>query len=178
MPNKNSLKNLEKGAASRWVKGDPRAKAGQLKGTETKRRKAAAKQIFTEVLGSIPQMDSKTRNTLAALGITSTDAVDIQTIIAVAMAQKGMKGDVKAATLAFEMSGETALARLQEERLKLEKERLQLERERLLLEQKTTETVQVAEMNDPFVQALKQYALGITSAKADIPEGVEPESGE
>ena len=176
-PNPNSLKNLEKGRNTRFKAGDAQARVIQSMGGKASQRKRSAQAVFRQILASVPQLDNNTINTLAKLGIASTDDVDIQTIIGAAIAQKGMRGDTKAAQFAFDMAGELMATKVQLERVKLERERLELEKQRLELERQGLAQNEVTiGAIDPFITALTQFGAsqGITT---DIPEGIIDNSG-
>lgn len=181
-PNPNSLKNLEKGRNTRFKAGDAQARVIQSMGGKASQRKRSAQAVFQQILASVPQLDKNTINTLAKLGIKSSDDVDIQTIIGAAIAQKGMRGDTKAAQLAFDMAGELMATKLAQEKVKLERERLELEKQRLELERQSAAQNEVLIGGvDPFIEALAAYGASMTKMDTDVPEGaamIDNNSGE
>lgn len=170
--NPNSLKNLEKGNSTRFKRGDTAAKVAGAKGNAAQKQKRSAQAVFLQILSSFPQLDKKTLNALAGMGITSTDDVDVQTLIGAAIAQKSMKGDVKAAQLAFDMAGELMATKLAQEKVRLERERLELEKQRLELERQSLAQNEVVVSGvDPFIQALTAYGNALTAGDTDVPDG-------
>lgn len=115
-------------------------KAGIASG-RSRRQKAAAKAAFAKVLGSVPKLDKNTIRTLEAMGVSEEDLADvnIQSVIAFAVAQKAMRGDTKAAEVMFAMAGEDAFSRVSKERIKIDKAKLDIERERLKLQSERSE---------------------------------------
>lgn len=169
--NPNSLKNLERG--NRLRANDEQTRAIATMGGKASGRKRSAQAVFRKILSSVPMLDKNTIDTLARLGITSTDNVDIQTIIGAAIAQKGMRGDTKAAQLAFDMAGELMATKLAQEKVRLERERLEIEKQRLEIERQNMAQNEVAIGGiDPFIQALTAYGAGITKFDSDVPDGV------
>lgn len=77
-----------------------KGRIGGIKSGEARRRKRDARKIMLDILGSHPKLDKRTLENLHQLGIFGSgkgkDQYDIEMIINAAIAQKAMRGDVKA----------------------------------------------------------------------------------
>ena len=87
----------------------------------SRRRKRDARNIMLQVLQSMPKLDKKTVNNLHQLGImgegSQKNKYDIEIIMAAAIAQKAMKGDVRAFNAILQTIGEDARSRIIRESL-------------------------------------------------------------
>lgn len=144
--NPNSLKNLEKGKATRFKSDDKTGKAsksgkkGGVNSGIAKRRKKVMQEAFSMIATLNVSDDNK--EVLRNLGIK-----DENTINAVMLAYKefssAFNGNQRAMEFFFEMTGGKPMTELEKERLAIEKEKIQLEKikaqielERLELEKK------------------------------------------
>lgn len=86
-----------------------------------RRRKRDARKIMLQVLQSMPKLDKKTVNNLHQLGImgegSQKNKYDIEIIMAAAIAQKAMKGDVRAFNAILQTIGEDSRSRIIRESL-------------------------------------------------------------
>lgn len=133
-----NLDNLKKGEATRFKAGEKQVEISRRaaeKSARVRRERKTAKQVAEMVLSSMPKLGKNAVQAMESMGFDpETDTMTIYTVIGFAMAQKAMKGDVKAGQMLLEMGGESAQAIAATERLRLEKERLKLERKKLELE--------------------------------------------
>lgn len=145
-------------------------KAGVASG-EARRRKRNTKQTAKYVLELQPNLPKKVRDAMFNMGLEpDSDDPDIRLISILAIAQKAMKGDLKAANMLLELSGDVnARVQLERDRLKLERERLQFERERAM-----GATVEEHE-DDGFIAALQATAAEVTANGPDEPEDADPD---
>ena len=92
---------------------------GGIASGEARRRKRDARKIMLEILSAKPELDKGTLANLHKLGIygkgKGKDTYDIETIINAAIAQKAMRGDVKAYRAMLEAIGEDVRTRLYRE---------------------------------------------------------------
>lgn len=145
-------------------------KAGRASG-EARRRKRDTKQTAKFVLGLQPNLPNKTLQAIYSMmgsEAANEDDPNIRLISILAIAQRAMKGDLKAAKMLLEMSGDVdARTKLEQDRLKLEKERLQFERERAMgVTQETQE-------DTGFIDALLGVAAEVNADGDDVPEDAE-----
>lgn len=99
------------------------ARAGGIKSGEARRRKKQFRETAAMVLEMKPDIDAKV---LRKMGYTKSAAPTTQLIMVLALAQKAMKGDVKAAALLLEMTGEDARSTAARDRLEIEREKMLL----------------------------------------------------
>ena len=120
---------------------------GGIASGEARRKKAAAKKAFSEVLGIVPNFDpnnvkdAKTIQILKKYGIGEDDLknVDLQLLAALALANKAVSGNTGAIRLIMEIVGEDAASQMHKQKMAAERKRLQIERERLELERQRLE---------------------------------------
>ena len=145
-------------------------KAGVASG-EARRKKRNTKQTAKYVLELQPNLPKKVRDSMFNMGLDpESDDPDIRLISILAIAQKAMKGDLKAANMLLELSGDVnARVQLERDRLKLERERLQFERERAM------GTNAEEHVDDGFIAALQATATEVTADGADEPEDADPD---
>ena len=145
-------------------------KAGVASG-EARRRKRNTKQTAKYILEMQPNLPKKVLDALINMGLDpDDDRPDIRLISIMAIAQKAMKGDLKANKMLLELSGDVdARTQLERERLKLEKERLAFERERSI------GAAPEVHVDDGFMEALKGMAAEVNDSGADEPEDIDPE---
>lgn len=119
-------------------------KKGGIKSGQARRKKKSMKQAMNLLL-SLPVSDENAQR-LAQLGIDVDDA-DNQMLMMVSMMQRAIKGNVTAAQFIANITGSTAMAEAEREKIKLEKKRLKLE-EAKLLHNDTAEDESVVIIND------------------------------
>ena len=118
-----------------------------------------------------PNLPKKVMDALINMGLEPDgEKPDIRLISVLAVAQKAMKGDLKAIQSLLEMSGDVdARIQLERDRLKLERERLAFERERSI------GVAPEVHEDDGFIDALKGMATEVNGDGADEPEDIDPE---
>lgn len=146
-------------------------KAGRASG-EARRRKRNMKQTFQFVLDLQPNLPPKTLNAILTMMGSAAEDEDnptIRMISALAVAQRAMKGDLKAIDMMMKYSGEVdPRTKVEQDRLKLEKERLQFERERAM-----GMTQESAQEDTGFLEALAGTAAEVNADGMDEPEDTE-----
>ncbi len=168
MANEKNLIPYTKGSRSKEEAEKNGAKGGVASG-EARRRRRTMKQMASFVLALQPTLPPKVLATIANMGVdTASEDVNMLMMTILAVAQKAIKGDLKAAQLLLEISGEAVTSYDQ-----TDKGRLKLERERLKFEQrvKNDEPVQP---DDGFIEALNGMAGGGDGIEPDSPDTPEP----
>lgn len=102
MPRTKQNANLKKGKATQFKAGEEQAKIARLGGIasgEARRQKKTLAQM-AQAFASLP-VPEKTKNQLAALGVSEEDAIHQMALVA-AMFSAGEKGNVRAAALITE----------------------------------------------------------------------------
>lgn len=166
------LDNLKKGDATRFD-GESAARAAK-KSHESAARNRTAKQVFSMLLESLPQLDDRTKDTLTKLGIKDIDDTDTMTLIGAAMVQKAMRGDNRAAQFVFKIAGQDGDSEILRERNAIEREKLKIEREKLAAFKTGQETP--AE-NNSLIKALGTAAKSMRIV-TDIPENADAPADE
>ena len=127
------------------------AQAGARASAESRRKKRDARKAMLMILESIPKIDPKTQNIIDELGVkkgSKKSGFTIEDIENIALAQRAMKGDVKARKLQMEIIGEGAVVEIARQRLEIERMRAELEKA------KATGEIEVARPDDGFIAAL------------------------
>ena len=146
MQSENQLKNLkpfDENQDREEAKKNGR-KGGVASGI-ARRKKAAARKAFAEVMAIVPtfdprnEKDARTIRSLEKYGITDLESVDLQLLSALSLMNKATTGHTGAIRLMMEIVGEDAASQIQKQKLALDRERLALERERLALERERME---------------------------------------
>lgn len=149
------------------------ARAGGVASGKARRKKAAAKKAFADVLASVPALNKETLSNLERLGLADLENVDIQTLIAYAIAQKAMKGDVKAANFMMEMTGEDAYSKVQRERTAVAKKHLEYEKRRLEMDERKAAGVDEYESHDDgFIEAMSAAGREVWDDAGDEPQNI------
>ena len=134
-------------------------------------RNKTARQVFGMILSSLPQLDDRTRDTLTKLGVKNIDNSDIMTLIGAAMAQKAIKGDVKAAQLIFKTAGQDVDSAIAKERNAIEKQKLEIEREKLEAQKAALNSGDVV-VENTLIKALQQASI-CQELQTDVPQGAD-----
>lgn len=171
MAHKNNEQNLIPNSMRTPEEVRENCRKGGIKSGEARRKKRNTKQTAKYVLELQPNLPKKVRDAMFNMGLEpDSDDPDIRLISILAIAQKAMKGDLKAANMLLELSGDVnARVQLERDRLKLERERLAFERERSIGVAPETHE------DDGFMDALKGIATEVNDSGADEPEDIDPE---
>lgn len=171
MAHKNNEQNLIPNSMRTPEEVRENCRKGGIKSGEARRRKRNTKQTAKYVLELQPNLPKKVTDALINMGLeTDGEKPDIRLISILAVAQKAMKGDLKAIQQLLEMSGDV------DARTQLERDRLKLERERLAFERERSIGVTPEEREDDgFMDALKGMASEVNGDGADEPEDIDPE---
>lgn len=127
---------------------------------ESRRRKRDAKKAMLLILESMPKIDARTAAIVEELGIkkgSKGGKFTIEDIENIALAQKAMKGDVKARKLQLEIIGEDASSVFAAQRMEIERLRFELEKA------KAQGEAVVDRPDDGFISALQVSAQGVWS---------------
>lgn len=117
----------------------------------SRRKKRDAKKAMLLIMESMPKIDPKTKNIIEELGVkrgSKTKGFTIEDIENIALAQRAMKGDVKARKMQMEIIGEGAAFELARARLEIERMRLEIEKARAVGESNAVRP------DDGFIAAL------------------------
>ena len=143
MQSENQLKNLKPFDENQdREEAKKNGKKGGVASGIARRKKAAARKAFAEVMSIVPKFDprnekdARTIRSLEKYGITDLESVDLQLLSALSLMNKATAGDTGAIRLMMEIVGEDATSQIQKEKVAIERERLALERERFEFEKK------------------------------------------
>ena len=141
-----------------------RGSKGGIASGEARRRKRTMKQMASFVLELKPNLPNKVLQTVVNMGVDiENEEVNMMLMTVLSVAQKAMKGDLNAAKMLLEISGEavTSYDQTDKARLKLDRERLKFE-QRMKNDEPTTP-------DDGFIEALNKTAGGDESIEPDTP---------
>jgi len=153
--------NLKNGVATQFKSGEQAASNGRKGGIasgKAKRQKNAARKTLEYILTLKPKVSSAMRANMNNLGFDADAQPTTEDLIMIAMMQKGMKGDTKAAELYLAMLGEDPKTVIEEKRLKMQKA-----------------AVKAMQNSDGFMDALNGVAGEVFADGGDTPDAIEDE---
>ena len=152
--------NLKKGVATQFRAGEEQAKIARKGGRASgpaRRRKNAARRYLAEVMAYKPRMTSALRANLAQMGADpDLEEFTTEKLGMIALAQKVMKGDVRAIELYLSMFEEDPGTLIEKERLQVQKD-----------------AVEAIRNTDGFMEAMKGVAEEVFTVGGDTPDDIE-----
>lgn len=122
-----------------------------------RRRKNAARKILAEVMAYRPVLSKEKLADLADLGADAENGdFSVEFLSMIALAQKAMKGDLKAIEMYLSIIGEDPKWQIEKERLKVQKE-----------------AVEVIRHSDGFMEAMGAVAGEVFAGGGDTPEDLD-----